>query len=186
MNSRRIRPPSACVFASLTLAASGWLGCSPPIAVDSADSSANAPSQGIELSVVDRAGYEAVVERLRGQVVLVDFWATWCLPCLEQLPHSVELAEQEGKSGLAVVTGRLGGPQMLAPVRPPLAPGVVSEYGGGSRSVEEFDVTGGATPYYKLYDRSGKLRQTFGIDPAAERQFTPADIDAAVAKLLAE
>jgi hypothetical protein len=82
---------------------------------------------------------------------------------------------------------------MLAPVRATLErvganrlTNLVSEYGGGSRSAEEFDVTGGAIPHYKLYDRSGKLRQTFGIDPAAERQYTPADIDAAVAKLLAE
>ena len=189
MNSHRIRPPSACVFASLALAASGWLGCSH----ESPTPAARSAAVGVDVTVVDRSGYDAVIQRLDGKVVLVDFWATWCLPCLEQLPHSAELANHEGANGLIVVTVSLDDPDLLAPIRAALERSgagnlvnLVSKYGGGSRSAEEFDVTGGAIPHYKLYDRSGKLRRTFSIDPTAKRQFTPADIDAAVAELLAE
>ena len=52
--------------------------------------------------------------------------------------------------------------------------------------MEEFEITNGAVPFYKLYDRTGKLRQTFGISPASKKQFTPAEIEAAVEQLLAE
>jgi hypothetical protein len=52
--------------------------------------------------------------------------------------------------------------------------------------METFEIMGGAVPFYQLYDRAGKLRQTFGVDPTAAKQFTAADIDAAVESLLAE
>jgi len=41
-------------------------------------------------------------------------------------------------------------------------------------------------PHYKLYDRAGRLRHTFELDPLAREQFTPQEIDAAVEQLLAE
>jgi len=94
---------------------------------------------------------------------------------------------------LAVVTLSMDDPSEMDPVRAQLLTSgavgltnLISEYGSGSQSAEAFEVPGGALPHYKLYDRSGKLRRTFGLDPSAKHQFTTADVDAAVAKLLAE
>lgn len=39
----------------------------------------------------------------RGQVVLVNYWATWCLPCREEMPGLSRLAREIGPQGLAVV-----------------------------------------------------------------------------------
>src|SRR5688572_13493993 len=52
-----------------------------------------APARVVNLRVVDRAGFDAVIAEHRGKVVLVDFWATWCLPCVEQLPHTLEMGQ---------------------------------------------------------------------------------------------
>ena len=92
MSNRRHGPLTACGLAALALTASGWWGC------------ALEPPPADQLTPVDRAGLDAVIERHRGQVVLVDVWATWCRPCVEQLPHSIELAARERDRGLAVVT----------------------------------------------------------------------------------
>ncbi|MCG3136516.1 MAG: Thiol-disulfide oxidoreductase ResA [Phycisphaerae bacterium] len=41
----------------------------------------------------------------RGQVVLLDFWATWCSPCLAQMPHIKQALEQFGQDKKFVVLG---------------------------------------------------------------------------------
>jgi thiol-disulfide isomerase/thioredoxin len=43
------------------------------------------------------------VSSLKGKVVLVDFWATWCGPCVGAIPHLVELNKLHKSAGLAVV-----------------------------------------------------------------------------------
>jgi thiol-disulfide isomerase/thioredoxin len=155
----------------------------------SAESAADAST--IDLKAVDRASYDATLADLRGKVVLVDFWATWCGPCLEQLPHSTALAEERRDDGLVVVTVSMDDPEEVDRIKSTLASrggqatvNLVSADGGGSRSMSAFDVTGGALPHYKLYDRIGELKQTFGTDPSAEVQFTADDIASAVDVLL--
>ena len=127
-------------------------------------------------------------------MVLVDCWATWCGPCVEQLPHSVELAKKHAPA-LALVTLNFDDPDAAEQVGKVLAKagadaaGVTnlqSKLGSSSVSMDAFEIASGALPHYKLFDRQGKLRGSFELDPSATQQFTPADVDAAVAKLLGE
>lgn len=56
----------------------------------------------VELAAPDLQGREVSVSAARGQVRVVDFWATWCEPCQEQMPALDRLARALGGEGLAV------------------------------------------------------------------------------------
>lgn len=55
------------------------------------------------LALSDLEGQTVRLEALRGKVVLVDFWATWCAPCLEELPFLQRLHERHREAGLVVL-----------------------------------------------------------------------------------
>jgi peroxiredoxin len=52
---------------------------------------------------VDANGHEVRLSKYKGKVVLLDFWATWCTGCKEEIPWYVEFAAKYRKSGLAAV-----------------------------------------------------------------------------------
>lgn len=54
-------------------------------------------------SVPDITGVARNVESFEGKVVLVNFWATWCSPCVDEMPVLAELREQYAKDGFEVV-----------------------------------------------------------------------------------
>lgn len=44
---------------------------------------------------------------LRGKVVLIDFWATWCGPCVAGIPHLNDLHDKYGSKGLVILGYRI-------------------------------------------------------------------------------
>jgi len=56
-----------------------------------------------ELAFARLDGTPATLEVLAGQVVLVNFWATWCLPCIEEMPILDELQRTYADRGLVVL-----------------------------------------------------------------------------------
>jgi cytochrome c biogenesis protein CcmG, thiol:disulfide interchange protein DsbE len=49
------------------------------------------------------AGGTTALESLRGRVVLVNFWATWCPPCVQEMPSLERLHQALGPEGLVVI-----------------------------------------------------------------------------------
>lgn len=146
----------------------------------------------VTLRAADGEGLEAEIWNHKGNVVLIDFWATWCPPCVEQFPHTVELSERLAPKGLAVISLSMDQPEseeeVLTFLREKRATFVnlVSKYGAGSQSVEEFNLRGDV-PLYRLYDRSGKLRYQFSADPEGLENGEPLEnLDQRINELLAE
>jgi peroxiredoxin len=56
-----------------------------------------------DFSLPDLTGKTLKLSDYRGQVVLLDFWATWCDPCREEVPHFVELQSKLGDQGFQII-----------------------------------------------------------------------------------
>ena len=55
------------------------------------------------LSLPDPAGRRIALADFKGQVVLLDFWATWCEPCLYELPDLKKLQETFKPRGFTIL-----------------------------------------------------------------------------------
>lgn len=70
-----------------------------------------------DFAAVDESGTPFRLSEHRGQVVLITFFATWCVPCVKELPHLRQLYELHKDKGLLVVVISLEGVDGAAEVR---------------------------------------------------------------------
>lgn len=57
----------------------------------------------LDLALPDLDGNEQTLAQWRGKVLVVNFWATWCGPCREEMPHFVRAQRDHGRNGLQFV-----------------------------------------------------------------------------------
>ena len=74
-----------------------------------------APAPPIALTTLD--GRHLDTRDLRGKVVIVTFWATWCEPCRQELPLLSRYAQRHAQEGLVVFGFSLDAPDQLPKVR---------------------------------------------------------------------
>ncbi len=134
---------------------------------------AGPPARG-ELRLPDPAGTSHSLSQWRGQPVLLNYWATWCGPCIKEMPELDEFAHAQPRDGGVQVVGialdevpnvkaYLG----RAPVRYPILIEVVGY--GESGSSARYGNTHGVLPYSVLLDAQGRVvRSKAGPLTAAE------------------
>jgi thiol-disulfide isomerase/thioredoxin len=112
------------------------------------------------------------LSKLKGKVVLLDFWATWCAPCREAIPHLINLQKTYQEKGVEVIgmsvdrgdveTVRRFVKSMDIPYPIMLTPEEVSR---------NYGVT--ALPTTIIIDKEGKVRQKLlGFNAEISKQIT--------------
>ena len=79
-------------------------------------SGAKAPPFAPDFTLTQVDGRPLQLSSYRGKVVLLDFWATWCDPCRDEIPHFVELQQKYGNQGLQIIGVSMD--DSIDPVRP--------------------------------------------------------------------
>jgi len=187
----RTRPLAAIsCFALVVL-----LGCAPPAgstpAPAPAVASPPAPLPEVRLRIADEKDLSALVAASRGRVVLVDCWATWCGPCIEQFPHTVELHRKLAGRGLTVISLSCDDPDNEEAVltflnrQQATFDNLLSRYGASEEGFNALNIKTGALPYYLLYDRQGQLREDLGSGTRTEG-LKVEELDKGVEQLLTE
>jgi len=109
----------------------------------------------------------------QGKVVILDFWATYCPPCIEEIPHLKELQKKYGKENLEVIGLHVGGDEDRPKV-PAFAARLKIDY---TLATPENELTrfvfGNKTdiPQTAIFDRNGKLvKKIIGFDAQIKKE----------------
>src|SRR6478752_2863057 len=94
---------SACQKASEPGAKAAASAAGKSTAAGTAACQPNAKSANYDFTLKDLHGKEMHLSQLKGKVILLDFWATWCGPCKLEIPWFVEFQKKYGPAGLQVV-----------------------------------------------------------------------------------
>ena len=145
----------------------------------------SAPSAPADVTLIttDAAGLEAAIAAHKGKVVLVDYWATWCVPCIKAFPHTVALSRKYADKPFVAISVSVDTAEELADAKAFLAEhnAKMEHYIGSYPSTEEamtgFGLKDESVPELRLYDKEGKLQETW-------KKFEEADVEAKVQELL--
>lgn len=127
-----------------------------PVA-DAAPGSAAEPALAVDMKLLN--GGVLKLESLRGQVVLVDFWATWCVPCLSEIPMFNQLKKDYQPRGVEVIAISLD-EEGAAKVKPFVKahPMDYTQAIGDERTAAAFKVDDSTLPVTLLIDKHGRIR----------------------------
>jgi len=115
-------------------------------------------------------GKRSVFSEHKGQALILDFYATWCAPCRDSIPHLIGLQKKYETQGLKVVGLNVGGPD-----DEPMVPAFAKEFGieydlakPDEDLVQFLLADSDAIPQTFVFDRQGKLvERLIGFGPGS-------------------
>ena len=117
-----------------------------------------------DLQLMQPDGGQMALSSLRGKPVLVNFWATWCPPCVREMPLINQFAQSQAARGAHAVQVLGIAVDQAANVnrwiaRQPLAFPVVLAGAGGVSMTRTLGNISGGLPFTILFDAQGQVQQ---------------------------
>jgi thiol-disulfide isomerase/thioredoxin len=117
----------------------------------------------MKANLPDTQGQTHALSEWRGKVLLVNFWATWCPPCVEEMPELVELQNSSEVKNLQIVGIGVDSPSNIQQFTkkfqisyPILVAGME-----GTEIARALGNQAGGLPFTVLLDSEGRVRQTY-------------------------
>ncbi len=148
-------PVVAAVFLALGIAVA-WMRIAP----SNVDAAASA--RLFEQTYPDADGAPLALATLKGRALVVNFWATWCAPCTEEMPELSEMTPALERAGVQVVGIGIDSEanvRQFASTRRFAYPLLVAGT-GGLELLRQFGDRAGGLPYTVVIDADGRVRAT--------------------------
>jgi thiol-disulfide isomerase/thioredoxin len=113
----------------------------------------------LEFSFPDLEGQPQALNQWGGKVIVLNFWATWCGPCLQEIPQFIQLQTELQNQGLQFVGIAIDDPASVAefslntPINYPI---LISDESGMHLSMQLGNLMG-AIPFTVIIDQTGKI-----------------------------
>lgn len=166
-------------FAVLLYLAAGLSVCSGEV-MPGKDRPATAASWKLPaLTAKDLGGEEHDLLEWRGKVILLNFWASWCSPCMLEIPHLIRYQSRFGKNGLQVIGIGLDEPKKLGNVARTLGidyPVLAISPERHFEILKQWGNSYGILPFTVIIDRDGSvilMQQGVFADQAFETYVLP-------------
>ena len=114
-------------------------------------------------SLPDAQGKQHALAQWKGKPLIVNFWATWCGPCVQEMPELSELAAANAASGLTVIGIGIDSPAKIDEFAKKLKisyPLYVAGMSGTDLS-RRFGNPNGGLPYTVLIGADGQVKKTY-------------------------
>ena len=117
----------------------------------------------MQVSMKDSSGKQRKMSEWQGKVLLLNFWATWCPPCVSEMPELVALQNELAGKNLQVVGIGIDSPSNIREfaekhqITYPLLLGGLE----GSELSRQFGNQSGGLPFTILIGPDGSVRQTY-------------------------
>jgi len=170
----------AIFYLCLVASGSSW--------AESADGHSTAPTT-TDLVPISFVQWDGILEEQRGKITVVDFWASWCPPCIERFPHMVEMHHKYSDRGVRFISlnfDEQGDKESIDWANDFLGriKAVIPNYHMDENMTEAFeqlDLLG--LPVVRIYATDGtEAHRLSGDNPY--KQFTEKDVENAVVDLL--